>query len=219
MKLQYAHTKSFLLLTHEGHETGNRICQVLTEVDAQKSVQKINRGDDPLLTSRREADDGAIVRRATSAVVYAEDAAMVLTEVTCRRKMAATEEHIHLILKVRQLGARLYRNLWEVALNASDKKIMRNLIKKIALFSVWEDLPATMRGYSYTRVRNEMFGTVAYEHVYGVTFMEYKAGQAVFGWTVLRSSLEDSITVARSNVELAEKLLKNEYINNHANNA
>lgn len=208
MKLQYAHAKSFLLLAHEGHETGNRICQVLTEVDAQKSVHKINQGRDPVVTSHREDDDGTIVRRATSAVVYAEDAAIELTEVTYRRKMTATEEHLQLIIKAQQLGARLYRNLWEVALNASDKKIMRNLIKKIALFSVWEDLPATMQGRSYERVSNEMFGTVAYEHVYGVTFMEYKAGQAVSGWTVLRSSLEESITVARSNAALAEKLLK-----------
>jgi hypothetical protein len=208
MKLQYAHAKSFLTLNHEGQETGNRICQVMTAVDAQKSVQKIKLSSDYWHTSHRECPDQVIVRQATAAVVYAEDAATELTELACRRKMTITGEHLQLIQKAQQLGARLYRNLWEVALNESDKKIMRRLIKKIALFSVWEDLPSTMHGRSYARVSNEMFGVVAYEHVYGVTFMEYKAGQAVFGWTVLRSSLEKSVTLARSDEELAEKLLK-----------
>lgn len=208
MKLQYAHAKSFLSLTHEGQETGNRICQVLTEVDAPKSVQKIKLSDDAWVTAHRESEDSAIVRRATSAVAYAEDAAMELTEVTYRRKMSSTVEHLQLILHARQLGARLYRNLWEVAMDAEDKKRMRNLIQKIALFSVWEDLPSTLLGRSYERVNNGMTGIVAFEHVYGVTFMEYKAGQAVSGWTLLRSSLEESIALARANAELAEEFIK-----------
>jgi len=202
MKLQHHHAASFLSLTYEGQETANRICQILTDIDALKSVQRIKPSDD-WVTDRRYDSEQLLVKQAISSVDYAEDAAMELTEVTARRKMVATTEHLQLVIDAQRLGARLYRNLWELALSDDDKKIMRNLIKKIATFSVWEDLPATMAGHSYERVTNNMYGTIAYQHVYGVTFIEYKEGKASSGWTLLRDALEDDVVLARSKFNLA----------------
>jgi hypothetical protein len=207
MKIQHHHTESLLSLTYEGQETGNRICQILTDMDAHKSVQRV-RATYAWLPEHGIGKEQQIFKQAMSSVDYAEDAALELTEVTARRKMSATEEHLQLVIKAQQLGARAYRNLWEISLSDTDRYIMRNLIKKIAVLSVWEDLPATMSGRSYERVVNEMDGTIAYTHAYGVTFMDYKTGKAAAGWTLLREALEESVVCARSDFELAAQRIQ-----------
>ena len=189
-------------LTSEGRETGNRICQILTDMDALKSVQRIKPTAD-WVTDHRYNNEQLLVKQAMSSVDYAEEAALELTEVTTRRKMSVTDEHLQLVIDAQKLGVRLYRNLWELSLSDDDKKIMRNLIKKIAVFSVWEDLPATMAGHSYERVSNDMDGVIAYQHAYGVTFMEYKEGKATSGWTLLREALEENVILARSSFDTA----------------
>jgi hypothetical protein len=201
MKLQHHHAESFISLTSEGRETGNRICQILTDMDALKSVQRIK--PEGWVTDLQENNEQLLVKQAMSSVDYAEEAALELTEVVTRRKMSPTEEYLQLVIKAQRLGARLYRNLWELSLSDNDKKIMRNLIKRIASFSVWEDLPSTMAGRSYERVLNEMDGTIAFQHVYGVTFMQYKEGKASSGWTLLRDALEENVVLARSRFDLA----------------
>jgi hypothetical protein len=202
MKLQHHHAASLLSLTYEGQETANRICQILTDMDALKSVQRIKPSDD-WVTDHRYNNEQLLVKQAMSSVDYAEDAALELTEVTARRKMAVTDEYRKLVINAQRLGIRLYRNLWELSLSDDDKKIMRHLIKKIAAFSVWEDLPATMSGRSYERVTNNMTGIIAYQHAYGVSFIEYKKGKASKGWTLLRDALEESVLLARSHFDLA----------------
>lgn len=202
MKLQHYHATSFMSLTSEGRETGNRICQILTDMDALKSVQRIKPTAD-WVTDHRYNNEQLLVKQAMSSVDYAEEAALELTEVTTRRKMSVTDEHLQLVIDAQKLGVRLYRNLWELSLSDDDKKIMRNLIKKIAVFSVWEDLPATMAGHSYERVSNDMDGVIAYQHAYGVTFMEYKEGKATSGWTLLREALEENVILARSSFDTA----------------
>lgn len=202
MKLQHHHAASLLSLTQEGQETANRICQILTDMDALKSVQRIKPSDD-WVTDHSYNNEQLLVKQAMASVDYAEDAAMELTEVTVRRKMLVTAEHLQLVIDAQRLGARLYRNLWELSLSDDDKKIMRNLIKRIASFSVWEDLPSTMVGRSYERVFNEMDGIIAFQHAYGVTFMQYKEGKASSGWTLLRDALEENVVLARSRFDLA----------------
>ena len=207
MKIQHHHTESLLSLTYEGQETGNRICQILTDMDAHKSVQRV-RATYAWLPEHGSGKEQQLFKQAMSSVDYAEDAALELTEVTARRKMSATAEHLQLVVKAQQLGARAYRNLWEISLSDTDRYIVRNLIKKIAVLSVWEDLPATMSGRSYERVVNEMDGTIAYTHAYGVTFMDYKTGKAAAGWTLLREALEESVVCARSDFELAAQRIQ-----------
>jgi hypothetical protein len=202
MKLQHYHATSFMSLTSEGRETGNRICQILTDMDALKSVQRIKPTAD-WVTDHRYNNEQLLVKQAMSSVDYAEEAALELTEVTTRRKMSVTDEHLQLVIDAQKLGVRLYRNLWELSLSDDDKKIMRKLIKNIASFSVWEDLPATMAGRSYERVSNDMDGVIAYQHAYGVTFIEYKEGKASSGWTLLREALEENVTLARSSFDMA----------------
>ncbi len=202
MKLQHHHAASLLSLTYEGQETANRICQILTDMDALKSVQRIKPSDD-WVTDHRYNNEQLLVKQAMSSVDYAEKAALELTEVTTRRKMSVTDEHLQLVINAQCLGVRLYRNLWELSLSDDDKKIMRNLIKKIAVFSVWEDLPTTMAGHSYERVSNSMDGVIAYQHAYGITFMEYKEGKAISGWTLLREALEQNVILARSSFDTA----------------
>lgn len=201
MKLQHHHAESFLSLTSEGRETGNRICQILTDMDSLKSVQRIK--PEGWVTDLQENNEQLLVKQAMSSVDYAEEAALELTEVVTRRKMSATSEHLKLVTDAQRLGARLYRNLWELALSAEDKQIMRNLLKRIASFSVWEDLPSTLVGRSYERLFNEMDGTIAFQHAYGVTFMQYKEGKASSGWTLLRDALEENVVLARSRFDLA----------------
>ena len=202
MKIQHHQNESLLSLTQEGQETGDRICQILTDMDAIKSVYRLRRVH-AWLPEHGNNKEQQLFKQAMSSVDYAEDAALELTEVTARRKMSATEEHLQLVSKAQQLGARAYRNLWEISLSDTDRYIMRNLIKKIAVLSVWEDLPATMSGRSYERVVNDMDGTIAFQHTYGVTFLDYKTGKAAAGWTLLREALEESVLCARSDFELA----------------
>lgn len=202
MKLnQYQH-ESFLSLAHEGQEVGNRICQILAEMDAVKSVQKIAA---PLSCDNN--DDTAVIRNAIAFVDYAEDAVIRLTEVTTSRKMVNTSEHLELALATQQLGTRLYRNLWEVSLSDADRKILRQLIRGIACLTVWEDIPAPLSGRSYERVTNAMTGVVAYNHAYGVTFMQYKYGRSASGWSVLRNTLEEAVAMARSGLSAAVEML------------
>jgi hypothetical protein len=208
MKIQHHHqTESLLSLTYEGQETGDRICQILTDMDAIKSVYRLRRVH-AWLPEHGSSKEQQLFKQALSSVDYAEDAATELNEVIARRKMSATDEHQQLVVKAQQLGARAYRNLWEISLSDTDRDIVRNLIKKIAVLSVWEDLPATMSGRSYERVVNEMDGTIAYTHAYGVTFMDYKTGKAAAGWTLLREALEESVVCARSDFELAAQRIQ-----------
>jgi hypothetical protein len=176
-------------------------------MDAHKSVQRV-RAIYAWLPEHGSGKEQQIFKQAMSSVDYAEDAATELNEVIARRKMSATDEHQQLVVKAQQLGARAYRNLWEISLSDTDRDIVRNLIKKIAVLSVWEDLPATMSGRSYERVVNEMDGTIAYTHAYGVTFMDYKTGKAAAGWTLLREALEESVVCARSDFELAAQRIQ-----------
>lgn len=203
---QHQH-ESFLTLAHEGQEVGNRICQILADMDAHKSVQKLIRTDYSYAWSGENCDQH-IVRQAMSFVEYAEDAFIELTEVTSRRKMANTEEHLGLALKARQLGLRLYRNLWELSLSEEDRKILLRLMQRTSTLQVWEDLPATCSGRSYERVTNDMTGVIAYSHAYGVTYMQYKHGLSTFGWSVLRDTLEDVVHQGRTLFSLhAERML------------
>ena len=201
---QHQH-ESLLSLAAEGEEVGNRVCQILADMDAHKSVQR-------LVVPRSEQSDSsneqAIVRQAMSFVEYAEDAVLELTEVTSRRKMANTPEHLTLALKAQQLGLRLYRNLWELALSEGDRAILRRLMQHTSTLQVWEDLPATCHGRSYERVTNGMNGVIAYSHAYGVTYMQYKRGVSIFGWSVLRDTLEEAVLIGRDILSLkAERLL------------
>lgn len=195
-KLTFQHAKSFLLLTCEGKETGNRICQILADVDADRTVSRINAPYTPAAAHLIDPDQ-IIIKHAMACVDYAEEAALSLVELSARRKMIATEEHLQLVSKAQQLGIRLCRNLWELTLDNSDRKIIRGVISKIAAVSVWEDVPAMLEGRSYERVANAMDGTVAYDHAYGITFMDYEKGQATNGWSVLRTAWEDLIEQAR----------------------
>lgn len=197
--------ESFLALSHKGLEIGNRVCQILTDLDAVKSADKVKL--EYHTESRYQPLDQVMTRSAINAVQFAERAADELLEVTERRKMQLTQEYKFIAFTVRELGTRLYRNLWELSLCADDKKLVRALIKRIAAISVWEDLPATLAGLSYARVKNGMNGTIAFEHAYGVTFMEYKQGLAQAGWTVLRDTLEESLIHARYEMDYAVSLL------------
>lgn len=194
--LTFHHAKSFLNLTCEGKETGNRICQILTDVDAGRTVSRISAPYSPAASYLIDPDQ-IVVKHAMSCVDYAEEAALSLVELSARRKMIATEEHLRLVSKAHQLSIRLYRNLWELTLDNSDRKIMRGLIKKIAAVSVWEDIPATLEGRSLERVSNAMDGIIAYDHAFGITFIDYKNGQATKGWSVLRDAWEDIVEQAR----------------------
>jgi hypothetical protein len=208
MKIQHHHqTESLLSLTYEGQETGDRICQILKDMDAIKSVYRLRRVH-AWLPEHGNNKDQQLFKQAMSSVDYAEDAAAELNEVIARRKMSATDEHLQLVIKAQQLGARAYRNLWEVSLTDSDRILMRSLIRRIAVLSVWEDLPATMSGRSYERVVNDMDGTIAFQHAYGVTFLDYKTGKAAAGWTLLREALEESVLCARSDFELAVRCIQ-----------
>jgi hypothetical protein len=203
--LKQQHAESFLALSHRGQEIGNRVCQILTDLDAVKSADKVK--VEYHTESRYKPLDQVMVRSAINAVQFAEKATMELMEVATRRKMQMTQEYKILVFTTRELGTRLYRNLWEVSLNVNDKKLLRDMIKRIADISVWEDLPATLEGLSYARVKNDMSGTIAFEHAYGVTFMEYKQGLAKAGWTVLRDTLEESLLHARYEMDYAISLL------------
>lgn len=167
-------------------------------MDASRSIQRIKLDVSPVAQEEQQ-----ILKQAIACVEYAELAAMELAEVTARRKMLLTQEHVTLADQARILGLRLYRNLWELTLSDSDRKNLRCLIRRVASLSVWEDLPATMAGKSYDHVSNGMDGTIAYQHAFGVSFIEYKAGKAEFGWTLLRDTLEDNVLLARSASEAA----------------
>ena len=209
-KIHQQHAESFLTLAHEGQEVGNRICQILADMDAVKSVQKIKATDYSYAwtSEHRMNIDQVIVRKAMSFVEYAEDAVIELTEVTSRRKMVNTPEHLTLALKAQELGVRLYRNLWELSLSEGDRAILRRLMQRTSTLQVWEDLPATCHGRSYERLTNGMNGVIAYSHAYGVTYMDYKRGSAIFGWSVLRDTLEEAVSLGRDILSLrAEKLL------------
>jgi hypothetical protein len=206
MKLQHYHAKSLLSLTHEGQATGNRICQILTDVDAFKSVKNINLAN-PAGIGYRANHESLLLHSAIAAVDYAEESATELIQVTSRRKIPVTDEYINLALKAQELGSRLYRNMWEIALSDRDRKAMRQMVSRIAQISVWEDLPAPLCGLSYDEVVNAMTGVIAYNHAFGISFVEYKNGLAATGWTVLRPTLEETVTLARSEMELASALL------------
>jgi hypothetical protein len=198
---QHQH-ESFLSLAHEGQEVGNRVCQILADMDAVTSIQRVTT---PF--SLEDNSDTHVIRNAVAFVDYAENSIIELTEVTRRRKMSNTPEHLELALRAQQLGLRLYRNLWEIALSDADRKVFRQLIRRMASLTVWEDIPSSLQGRSYERITNGMSGTIAYDHAYGVTFMKYKAGQSDFGWSVLRNTLEEAVVVARSSFDLAAGLL------------
>jgi hypothetical protein len=203
---QHQH-ESLLSLAAEGEEVGNRVCQILADMDAHKSVQRIKVADYSYASENTNIDQ-VIVRKAMSFVEYAEDAVIELTEVTSRRKMANTPEHLILALRAQQLGLRLYRNLWELALSEGDRAILRRLMQRTSTLQVWEDLPATCHGRSYERVTNGMNGVIAYSHAYGVTYMQYKRGVSIFGWSVLRDTLEEAVLIGRDILSLkAERLL------------
>lgn len=203
---QHQH-ESFLTLAHEGQEVGNRICQILADMDAHKSVQRIKVADYAYASENTNIDQ-VIVRQAMSFVEYAEDAAIELTEVSRRRKMVNTPEHLTLALKAQELGVRLYRNLWELSLSEGDRAILRRLMQRTSTLQVWEDLPATCHGRSYERLTNGMNGVIAYSHAYGVTYMQYKRGVSIFGWSVLRDTLEEAVLIGRDILSLkAERLL------------
>jgi hypothetical protein len=202
MKLHALQLNSFLALTSEGQEAGNRISQILLDIDANRSVKQLD-----LTTTSTLNPEARIVRSAIAAVDYAEQSALELVDVTTRRKMHSPSEYLVLVTKSQELGLRLYRNLWELTLSDDDQKTMRGLIKKIAQISVWEDLPAPAIGLSYEKVINAMTGVVAYNHAYGLSFVAYENGEATMGWTVLRNSLENTVILARSEPELAARLL------------
>lgn len=207
-KINQQQHESFLALTDEGQEVGNRVCQILVGMDAVKSAQRIRDSDYAYASSEHMSIDMIIVRKAMASVEYAEDAVMELTEVTSRRKMANTPEHLTLALKAQELGNRLYRNMWELSLSQGDRAVLRRLLQRTSTLQVWEDLPSPCLGRSYERVTNSMNGVIAYSHAYGVTYMQYKVGEAIFGWSVLRDTLEHAVMVGRDVLSLnAERLL------------
>jgi len=203
--LTHHQAESFLTLSQKGQEIGNRICHILTDIDAVRSVNKVKTEEEvnPMSSSVEQL----MVRSAIYSVQFAEAAVLELMEVVKKRKMQVTQEYRHLESQTKEVGSRLYRNLWELTLTDGDKKLLSRLLKRIAIVSVWEDLPATLNGLSYDRVKNDMSGTIAYQHAYGVTFVEYKAGKASTGWTVLRDTLEDTLTLARTELDYAVSLL------------
>lgn len=203
--LKQQHAESFLTLSHEGREIGNRVCQILTDLDAVKSVKRVRVTEE--IAPPHTPIDQIMVKSAIYAVQFAESATTELIEVVAKRKMQITQEYKLLAFTAQELGTRLYRNLWEITLSPGDNKLLRALIKRIAAISVWEDLPATLAGLSYTHVKNDMSGIIAFEHVYGVTFMEYKNGLAKTGWTVMRDTLEKSLMIARAEMDHAVSLL------------
>lgn len=204
MKIQHQHAQSLLALARQGLDVGNRVCQILTDLDAVKSADKVKL---EYHDSRYQPLDQVMTRSAINAVQFAERASDELLALTESRKMQLTQEYKFIAFTVRELGTRLYRNLWELSLCDEDKKLVRALIKRIAAISVWEDLPATQTGMSYEHVKNGMNGTIAFEHAYGVTFMEYKNGTANTGWTVLRDTLEESLIHARYEMDYAVSFL------------
>lgn len=203
--LKPQHAESFLALSHKGREIGNKVCQILTEIDAVKSVKRVRVTEE--IAPPHTSIDQIMVKSAIYAVQFAESATTELIEVVAKRKMQITQEYKLLAFTAQELGTRLYRNLWEITLSPGDNKLLRALIKRIAAISVWEDLPATQTGMSYAHVKNGMNGTIAFEHAYGVTFMEYKNGTANNGWTVLRDTLEESLIHARYEMDYAVSFL------------
>jgi hypothetical protein len=203
--LKQNHAESFLTLAQKGQEIGNRVCHILTDIDAVRSVNNIKVEEDKNHLS--SSIDQRMVKSAIYSVQFAEAAVFELMEVVAKRKMQMTQEYRHLESQTKQVGSRLYRNLWELTLTDGDKKLLNKLIKRIAIVSVWEDLPATLNGLSYDRVKNDMSGTIAYQHAYGVTFVAYEVGKASNGWTVLRDTLEDTLTLARTELDYAVSLL------------
>lgn len=202
MKIQHHHQhESFLLLAHEGLEVGNRVCQILADIDAQKSVQRLYEHLQGIAMGDTDNEVTAL-RKAVFFVDYAEDAVIELTAVTQRRNMDNTEEHLALAKKAQQLGTRLYRNLWELSLSDSDRKNLRLLMQRTATLHVWEDIPSPLLNRSYERVTNGMDGVIAFDHCYGLTYMQYKQGQGVFGWSILREHLEESVVMARTSLSL-----------------
>lgn len=202
MKIQHHHQhESFLLLAHEGLEVGNRVCQILADIDAQKSVQRLSEHLKGIAHGDTDNEVTAL-RKAVFFVDYAEDAVIELTAVTQRRNIDNTEEHLALAKKAQQLGARLYRNLWELSLSDSDRKNLRLLMQRTATLHVWEDIPSPLLNRSYERVTNKMDGVIAFDHCYGLTYMQYNQGQGVFGWSVLRDYLEESVVMARTSLSL-----------------
>jgi hypothetical protein len=197
---QHQH-ESFLSLIHEGQEVGNRVCQILADIDAQKSVQRLSEHFQGIAYNNADNDITAL-RKAVFFVDYAEEAVIELTAVTQRRNMDNTEEHLGLARLSRQLGLRLYRNLWELSLSDSDRKNLRLLMQRTATLHVWEDIPSPLLNRSYERVTNGMDGMIVYDHCYGLTYMQYNQGSPVLGWSVLRDYLEESLVMARTSLSL-----------------
>lgn len=201
MKMKAPQAESVLCIAKEASEVNKKCREILETIEAKSAVSKISSRERYALSGTQEEK---LLRSAINEVDTAEESVLALQEVFSRRKMKKDTEHAQLFSAVELLCLRLYRVMWELSLDDGDKRNMREVIKKIANLSVWEDKPCGR----YEKVANEMTGTIAFAHCHGVTFVTYKLGKATSrAWSVLRNTLEEAVVLARTDIAAAVKLM------------
>lgn len=209
MKLSAKQAESLVSLFHEGCELGKKVCDILLEIEATKAWKYLKDRFPVRATEDDESKslDRKILNDAVAAVEYAEDAALLFSEVADKRKMRIAGENQRLLNNIHTLSLRLYRNMWELSLEKKDRDNVRNLILQVATVSVWEDQPSEK--FTYEQVASAVFnGVVAFNHCFGITFISYKAGKVNgTSWSVPFNILEEAVLVARKDFTVAVSLL------------
>jgi hypothetical protein len=206
MKLKSRQAECLLSLTTECADVRQQIVTALDAVEARSAVKKIEEHVARYLVSEEQHSmDECILRNAINAVDSVEDALMLYEETFARRKMEIGKSQRGLMNTVSCLSMRLYRTLWDLTLTSQDVENKNRLLGVIAALIVLEDAPCG----KYEKVANGMSGVLAFEHCYGVTFIEYHKGDATNrAWSVLRTTLEEAVAMARTDFPAAVKTLQ-----------
>jgi len=197
MKKYLSYTQAVCLqeVEHQACSLTDRMVQIMDEVEAYSaaSYMRNNRASLFILDSSSETS------RTVAAVEMAEDGFDKLQEVFAARRMSQVGlSSIHKELEL--CAQRLFRVLWDLAMADNAKSLLQAMLKQLEVCaSVWEDIPLSYGGGSYSPLISALSGVLVFNHCMGMTFMKYEQGEAVTGWSVNLEVVEEAIKTARDN--------------------
>lgn len=105
------------------------------------------------------------------------------------------EPHTDTLSYLSVCDARFSAILWDMSLDAPKKdKLKRLLADNGTSLRIFEDVPAVLRGGSYEFLTTANTATIAFEHCYGFTFVEYKQGRMQGGYSMPIEIVNDLIS-------------------------
>lgn len=167
--------------------------EVISMIDSPSTMAKLKEID-KVFVSYERTEDRDILRHASEAMNASEESLQLVAYIFNNRNMEASDAVRTLNKKAKITAARFDKTLWDLAISEEDKKIMRSLFNKLGvLIRINEDVPAPLVGRDYNSIKTDVSGLITFSHCFGYTFIEYKCGKAITGWSVAQESMEQAI--------------------------